>query len=71
MSDVKPSSIQSIDPQPRHPFREVAELLATAICRMHTGHASEPTPQASTVRLDNSCHPSVHANPPQPEGMYP
>ena len=71
MSDVKPSSIQSIDPQPRHPFREVAELLATAICRIHTGHASGSSLTTSTVRLDNSCHPSVHANPSQPEGIYP
>ncbi len=37
MLEVKPSSIQSAEIQPRHPCREVAELLAMAICRLCSG----------------------------------
>ncbi len=69
MLEVKPSSIQSAEIQPRHPCREVAELLAMAICRLRTGQSSQASAKESTVRLDSSCHQSVHTNPYQPEGV--
>lgn len=69
MPDFKLSSIQSNESHPRHPCREVAELLAAAICRMRTGQSSESCPKESTVRLDSFGHQSVHANPSQLEGV--
>ena len=69
MLDFKLSSIQSNESHPRHPCREVAELLATAIFRMRTGQSSESCPKESTVRLDSSCHQSVHTNPSQLKGV--
>lgn len=69
MSDVKLYSVPSDEIQPRHPCREVAALLATAICRLRNGQSSQPYQKESSVRLDSSCHQSVHANPDQQEGV--
>ncbi len=69
MSDTKLFSVQSDEIQPRHPCREVAALLAMAICRLRNGQSSQLYPKESTVRLDSSCHQSVHANPNQHEGV--
>ena len=59
---------------PRHPHREIADLLATAItrARIKTGTASEATDghADSEVCLGFSAHQSVHTNPSYAEGVH-
>ena len=59
---------------PRHPHREIADLLATAItrARIKTRTASEATEGRadSEVFLGFSAHQSVHTNPSYAEGVH-
>ncbi len=69
MPDFTPSPIQSGESHPRHPCREVAELLAAAILRLRASQSEKLHQEDSAVRLDSSCHQSVHTNPSQLEGV--
>jgi hypothetical protein len=54
---------------PRHPYHEIADLLACAILRArHSGHA-KILAENSSVQLAITGHQSVNANPSQPEGV--
>jgi hypothetical protein len=62
------------DSSPRHPHREIADFLATAItrARIKTLTASEATEWRanSEVCLGFSAHQSVHTNPSYAEGVH-
>jgi hypothetical protein len=72
MSEVEPSFIalsQSGIAHPRNPCREVAQLLATAMLRLRASQSEKLHQEESAVRLDSSCHQSVHTNPSQLKGV--
>ncbi len=68
-----PSNLrQSVtESRPRHPQREIADLLATAILRMHADPPVSQSPESSTVCLAITADQSVHVNPSQQEGVQP
>ncbi len=49
--------------QPRHPHREIAELLTTAILRMRANLHDFPHQESSMVCLAITGDQSVHTNP--------
>jgi hypothetical protein len=49
--------------QPRHPHREIAELLATAILRLRANPHDFPHQESSMVCLAITGDQSVHTNP--------
>lgn len=55
--------------QPRHPHREIAELLAAAIIRMRTKNPSAEYLTDSEVSLGFSAEQSVNTNPSYTEGV--
>lgn len=61
------------DSRPRHPYREIADLLATAIirARIKAGTALEATVEHadSEVCLGFTANQSVHTNPSYAEGV--
>jgi hypothetical protein len=57
------------DVLPRHPHREIAELLATAIARMRLKARSDAGTTCSEVQLAFSGDQSVNANPSDTEGV--
>ena len=67
------SRLGAQDSRPRHPYREIAELLATAIirARIKAGTALEATapPPESEVCLGFTANQSVHTNPSYAEGV--
>ena len=64
---------QRDESRPRHPYREIADLLATAItrARIKTFSAPEATTQHadSEVCLGFTANQSVHTNPSYSEGV--
>ena len=54
---------------PRHPRREIAELLAAAILRMRARSESDVAATGSDVRLGFSDDQSVNANPLYTQGV--
>lgn len=54
---------------PRHPHREIAELLAAAILRMRARSESDVPATDSDVRLGFSGDQSVNANPVYTQGV--
>ncbi len=72
MSNVESSSIACplIDVvQPRHPHREIAELLAAAIVRIRLKNRPEDASTNSEVCLGFPADQSVHTNPSHQEGF--
>ena len=59
------------DNRPRHPQREIADLLAAAILRMHADPPVSQSPESSTVCLAITADQSVHVNPSYQEGVQP
>ncbi len=59
------------DNRPRHPQREIADLLAAAILRMHADPPVCESPESSAVCLAITAHQSVHVNPSHQEGIQP
>ncbi len=66
-----PSTLrQSVtEPRPRHPQREIADLLATALLRMHAVPSGCESRESSAVRLAITGNQSVHVNPSYQEGV--
>lgn len=60
------------DPVPRALYREIADLLATALLRLRRKNAEQSTPTNSfsknEIPLGFTDHQSVHDNPSQPSG---
>lgn len=54
---------------PRHPYQEIADLLACAILRVRHSGQAKTTSENSAVQLAITGHQSVNANPSQPEGI--
>ncbi|MDO3530812.1 hypothetical protein Q3O93_02640 [Ralstonia pseudosolanacearum] len=54
---------------PRHPHREIAELLATAMLRMRAGRHDSSMIDLSEVGLGFTGHQRVHTNPSDTEGV--
>lgn len=54
---------------PRHPHREIAELLAMAILRMRAGRHEPSVSDLSEVGLGFTGHQRVHTNPSDTEGV--
>ena len=72
MSDIESSSAtrrSSDDVLPRHPHREVAELLAAAILRMHARNHSDGPATDSEVGLGFPGDQRVNANPVYTQGV--
>ena len=72
MSEVeRPSAAHHLthDIQPRHPDREIAELLAAAIVRMRSQHHPNLQIEHSEVGLGFSADQRVNANPSYTEGV--
>jgi hypothetical protein len=72
MSEVEsPSTVRRLpdDVRARHPHREIAELLATAIARARVKNSSLPGPTKSEVGLGFSADQRVNANPSYTEGV--
>lgn len=57
------------DALPRHPYREIAELLAAAIVRTRLKNLPLPAPAESEVRLGFSGDQRVNTNPSHTEGV--
>jgi hypothetical protein len=55
--------------QPRHPHREIAELLATAILRARAGRNNTTACDPREVSLDFTGHQRVNTNPSDIEGV--
>ncbi len=74
MSNIERSSFPhrlTSDDRPRHPQREIADLLAAAILRMHVDPVVSRFPESSTVCLAMTADQSVHVNPSYREGVCP
>jgi len=72
MSELEfPSTLRQPAPEsrPRHPQREIADLLATAILRMHADPHKSVHQDSSTVCLAITANQSVHTNPSYQEGV--
>ena len=72
MSEVEsPSTVRRLpdDVRVRHPHREIAELLATAIVRARIKIFSLPATTESEVRLGFSGEQRVNTNPSYTEGV--
>ncbi len=72
MSEVEsPSTVRRLpdDVRVRHPHREIAELLATAIVRARIKNFSLPATTESEVRLGFSGEQRVNTNPSYTEGV--
>lgn len=72
MSEIESPSIVRRCPDdalPRHPHREIAELLATAIARIRLNDRSDAENTYSEVQLAFSGDQSVNANPSYTEGV--
>ena len=72
MSEIEsPSTVRRSpdDVLPRHPHREIAELLATAIARIRLKNRSNSGATCSEVQLAFSGDQSVNANPSYTEGV--
>ena len=72
MSELQsPSTVRRCthDIQPRHPHREIAELLAAAIVRMRSQHHPNLQIKNSEVGLGFSADQRVNANPSYTEGV--
>lgn len=72
MSEVEsPSTVRRFpnDVRARHPHREIAELLATAIVRARIKNFPLPAPIESEVRLGFSGDQRVNTNPSHTEGV--
>lgn len=72
MSEVEsPSTVRRPpdDVRARHPHREIAELLATAIARARVKNSPLPGPTESEVGLGFSANQRVNANPSYTEGV--
>lgn len=54
---------------PRHPHREIAELLATAMLRIRAGRHEPGVSNPSEVGLGFTGHQRVHTNPSDTEGV--
>lgn len=54
---------------PRHPHREIAELLATALLRAHTARHASGDCDPSEVGLGFTGYQRVHTNPSDTEGV--
>ena len=66
LSEHRPLAAES---RPRHPQREIADLLVTAILRMHADPDKLSHQDSSTVYLAITANQSVHTNPSYPEGV--
>lgn len=55
--------------QPRHPHREIAELLATAILRMRVARHAPSIRDPREVSLGFTGHQRVNTNPSDTEGV--
>lgn len=72
MSEVESPSVVHRRPDeglPRHPHREIAELLAAAISRIRARSQPHLQIEGSEVRLGFTAHQSVNANPSYTEGV--
>ena len=72
MPTIKLPSVEhqsTADHGPRHPYQEVAELLAVAILRRRASGASLVKSIPSEVRIDYSAAQRVNANPSNTEGV--
>ena len=67
LPSVSRSSTREI--QPRHPHREIAELLAAAIMRMHAKSYINRPITDSEVSLGFTANQRVNANPSYTEGV--
>ena len=59
----------AIEISPRHPHREIAELLAAAILRMRAAGLQKLTCESRAVGLGFSANQSVNTNPSDTEGV--
>ncbi len=72
MSELEsPSTLHhpATESRPRHPQREIADLLATAIARMHADPGNDEQQEVSTVSLGFTAYQRVNANPSYQEGV--
>ena len=72
MSELQSSSTVrrcTDDVRPRHPHREIAELLATAIARARIGNRTDGSIVENQVCLGFIADQSVNANPAHMEGV--
>lgn len=59
----------AVEIQPRHPHREIAELLAAAILRMRAAGTQKLFCENDAVGLGFSANQSVNTNPSDTEGV--
>ena len=72
MSEIESPSIarrSTGEVQPRHPHREIAELLATAILRMRVAQYEPGIRDPREVSLGFTGHQRVNTNPSDKEGV--
>lgn len=72
MSEIESPSVArktTRETQPRHPHREIAELLATAILRLRAGRNNTIVSDPREVSLDFTGHQRVNTNPSDTEGV--
>ena len=72
MSDIESLSLSRRSPDdvlPRHPHREIAELLAAAILRMRASNQLDVPNTESEVSLGFTGHQRVNANPVYTQGV--